>query len=409
MRKPLIWRLLAVLLGLSLIAAACGDDDSGGAEDAADEPADSGDADAEEPADDGDADAEEPADDGDADADAEDTVEVTQDGGLLATIQARGELLCGVSGTGTGFSVPDPAGRMEGFDADMCRALAAVILGDSEAVQLLALTASERFTALAAGDVDLLHRNTTWTQSRDTDVGMDFGPTTFFDGQQLMGRAADGFSADSAVADIDGAVVCTNAGTTTEKNVAEAARLEGADFGGITLQTFEDFNQVTDAFIAGTCDIITTDGSGLFGRRAVNLESGVIASIDDWAIFPTKPISKEPLGPAYRQNDSQFADVVNWTVYALIIADENGVTSENIDDFLDPEAFPELGRLFGTSEGELQTAMGLQPDAFQNAVRQMGNYQEIYSRHLNPLGLFRAGSANAPWTAGGLIYAPPAR
>ena len=400
MRKPLIWRLVAVLLGLSLIAAACGDDSSG--DGAADEPA------ADEPAADEPAADEPAADEPAADEPAADEVEVTQDGGTLQTIQDRGTLNCGVSGTGTGFSVPNADGRMEGFDADMCRALAAAILGDSEAVELVALTASERFTSLLAGDVDLLHRNTTWTQSRDTDIGGDFGPTTFFDGQQLMGRTADGFTADSAVSDIDGAIVCTNAGTTTEKNVAEAARLEGADFGGITLQTFEDFNQVTDAFIAGTCDIITTDGSGLFGRRAVNAASGVI-DFDDWAIFPTKPISKEPLGPMYRQNDSQFADVVNWTVYALIIADENGVTSANIDDFVGNDAFPELGRLFGSDDGELQTAMGLSADAFYNAVKQMGNYQEIYSRHLNPLGLFRAGSANAPWTAGGLIYAPPAR
>jgi general L-amino acid transport system substrate-binding protein len=395
MRKPLVWRLLAVLLGLSLLAAACGDDSSGDG-DAAD-----GDGDAAEPADE-DGDAAEPADEP-ADGDSEDTVDVTQGGSLLQTIQDRGVLICGVSGAGTGFSVPDPDGNMVGFDADMCRANAAAILGDSTAVEFVALTAAERFTALAAGDVDLLHRNTTWTQSRDTDVGGDFGPTTFFDGQQLMGRVADGFSADSRVADVDGAVVCTNAGTTTEKNIAEAARLEGADFGGITLNTFEDFNQVTDAFIAGTCDIITTDGSGLVGRRAVN------DALDDWAIFPATPISKEPLGPMYRQNDSQFADVVNWTVYAMIIADENGVTSQNIDDFLDAEEYPELGRLFGSGEDELQSAMGLTPDAFYQVITQVGNYDEVYARHLNPLGLVREGSANARWYEGGLIYAPPAR
>ena len=377
MRKHWTLRRLAVLLGFTLLAAACGDDD---AADDADEP--------------------DAADDAD---EPEDAVDVTQAGSLLDTVQARGTLLCGVSGSGTGFSVPDPDGRMIGFDADMCRALAAAVLGDSEAVEHVALTASERFTSLLAGDVDVLHRNTTWTQSRDTDVGGDFGPTTFYDGQQLMGRVADGFTADSTVSDVDGAVVCTNAGTTTEKNIAEAAALEGPGFGGIVLQTFEDFNQVTDAFIAGTCDLITTDGSGLVGRRAVN------DMLDDWAIFPATPISKEPLGPMYRQNDSKWADVVDWTVYALIIADEAGVTSANIDDFLDPDEFPQLARLFGSSDGELQTSMGLAPDAFYQAVKQVGNYDEIYSSNLNPLGLVREGSANARWTEGGLIYAPPAR
>lgn len=374
MQKHLVLRLLAVLLGFTLVATACGDDDSDSGE-AADSSSDSAD-------------------------DSEDVVEATQDGSVLAAVIARGELNCGVSGAGVGFSVTQPDGSQVGFDADYCRATAAAILGDANAVNFVPLTAAERFTAVQTGQVDVLFRNTTWTQSRDTDVGMDFGPTTYFDGQQLMGRAGDGFSGASGVADIDGAVVCTNAGTTTEKNIADAADAEGIS---IDLQTFEDFNQVTDAFINGACDIITTDGSALVGRKAEQQPAD-----QEWAIFPATPISKEPLGPTYGQNDSAFADAVNWTVYATMIADENGINQGNVDDAVANPPTAEIGRLLG-GEGELQSAMGLSADAFYQVISQVGNYSDIFDRHLTPLGITREGSANAQWTDGGLIYAPPAR
>ena len=378
MQKHLLLRLLAVLLGFTLVASACGDDDSDSGE-AADSSSDSA--------------------DGSSD-DSEDVVEATQDGSVLAAVIARGELNCGVSGAGVGFSVTQPDGSQVGFDADYCRATAAAILGDADAVNFVPLTAAERFTAVQTGQVDVLFRNTTWTQSRDTDVGMDFGPTTYFDGQQLMGRAGDGFSGASGVADIDGAVVCTNAGTTTEKNIADAADAEGIS---IDLQTFEDFNQVTDAFINGACDIITTDGSALVGRKAEQQPAD-----QEWAIFPATPISKEPLGPTYGQNDSAFADAVNWTVYATMIADENGINQSNVDDAVANPPTAEIGRLLG-GEGELQSAMGLSADAFYQVISQVGNYSDIFDRHLTPLGITREGSANAQWTDGGLIYAPPAR
>jgi len=381
MQKHLLLRLLAVLLGFTLVAAACGDDDSDGGE-AADSSSDSAD------------------DSGDSAGDSEDVVEATQDGSVLAAVIARGELNCGVSGAGVGFSVTQPDGSQVGFDADYCRATAAAILGDANAVNFVPLTAAERFTAVQTGQVDVLFRNTTWTQSRDTDVGMDFGPTTYFDGQQLMGRAGDGFSGASGVADIDGAVVCTNAGTTTEKNIADAADAEGIS---IDLQTFEDFNQVTDAFINGACDIITTDGSALVGRKAEQQPAD-----QEWVIFPATPISKEPLGPTYGQNDSAFADAVNWTVYATMIADENGINQGNVDDAVANPPTAEIGRLLG-GEGELQSAMGLSADAFYQVISQVGNYSDIFDRHLTPLGITREGSANAQWTDGGLIYAPPAR
>ncbi len=373
MGKRKMWQLLAAILTLGMIAAACGDS-SGDS---------TGDTVAEE---------------------TTTTVELTQaDGSLLDTIANRGRLICGGSGTATAFSETQADGSTVGFDADYCRAVAAAITGSAENVEFVSLTASQRFTSLAAGDVDVLFRNTTWTQSRDTDLGGDFGPTTYYDGQQLMGRVSDGFTTESGVVDIDGAVVCTSAGTTTEKNVAEAAALEGASFGGIQLTTFEAFDDAVDSFISGTCDILTTDGSGLVGRKAVQQPAD-----QEWAIFPATPISKEPLGPMYRQNDSLFADVVNWTIYATVIADEKGVTSANIGS-VDPVEEPELGRLFGLGDDEIQTKMGLSADAFANVISQVGNYDEIYARSLYPVGLVREGSANARWTEGGLIYAPPAR
>ena len=377
-------RAAGAVAALTLILAACGGDDAADAP--ADAPADepATEAPAEEPA------AEEPADE----------VEVTQDGGILAAVQARGTLNCGVSGAAVAFSYTQADGSMEGIDADYCRAVAAAVLGDANAVEFTSLTAAERFTAVQTGAVDVLMRNSTWTQSRDTEVGMDFGPTTYYDGQQLMARAANGFSASSSVDEIDGAIVCTNAGTTTETNISELAAELGIS---ITLNTFEDYDQVTDAFIAGTCDVITTDGSGLVGRKAVQEPED-----QSWVIFPATPISKEPLGPVYAQNDSQWADVVNWTVYATLIADENGVSSADVDDALAGEFGAEMVRLLG-GEGEKQTFMGLSADAFYNVISQVGNYQEIWDANLTPVGLDRTGSANALWTDGGLMYPPPAR
>ncbi|HEX9854181.1 MAG TPA: amino acid ABC transporter substrate-binding protein [Acidimicrobiia bacterium] len=333
-----------------------------------------------------------------ADGDAGQTGE-----GTLAAVIARGELNCGVSGAAVAFSETQPDGSATGFDADYCRAVAAAVLGDPEAVQFRALTAAERFDVLKSGDIDVLIRNTTFTQDRDAGtVSIDFGPTTYYDGQQVMGPS-DTFSEASTAPDLDGATVCTNAGTTTEKNISEWAQLGGAS---ITVTTFEDFPAVMEAFKSGSCDAVTTDGSGLAGNKAAEVAAGT-AGADTWVIFPPAPLSKEPLGPAYREGDSEWADVINWVVYATIIADEKGITSANVGDNA-WEADPEAVRLFG-GEGEFQTAMGLPADAFLQVISQVGNYDEIFTRNLNPVGLFRDGSPNASYLNGGLIYSPPAR
>ena len=319
---------------------------------------------------------------------------------LLGKVKSRGHLSCGVYGAAVAFSETQPDGSQKGFDVDYCRAVAAAILGDTEAVVYVPLNSAERFLAVQTGVVDVLMRNTTWTQSRDTRLGLDFGPVTYYDGQQLMARAGDDYTPESTVADIAGAVVCANAGTTTEKNIADAAEAAGVK---ITIHTFEDLDIITANFTAGACDIMTTDGSGLVGRR-----NTMQPDDQEWVIFPSKPISKEPLAPAYAQGDAAFADVVNWAVYATIIADEKGITSDNVDAMVADPPDAEAGRLLG-GDGEQQSAMGLAPDAFYQVIKQVGNYNEIFERHLVPVGLSRRDSANAGWRDGGLIYAPPAR
>lgn len=346
--------------------------------------------------------------------DSEDTTTTTaaaddapaQGGGdTLDEVIARGKLICGVSGSAIGFSETQADGSTTGFDADYCRAVAAAVLGDANAVEFRALTSAERFEALKNGEIDVLIRNSTWTQSRDADIGVQFATTTYYDGQQIL-ASTDAFPnlvPDSTIADIDGATVCVNAGTTTEKNMTEGAQVFGIT---ITLETYETSGETQAGYLAGTCDVYTTDGSGLFGFRSAESQADN-ADAANWVIFPTAPISKEPLGPVTRQNDDAWFDIVNWVVFATFIADENGVTSTNIGDMMDNT--PELTRLFG-GEGEYQTAMGLSADAFLQVIKQVGNYGEIYQNNLTgPLGLLREGSFNMQWFDGGLIYAPPAR
>ena len=362
-----------LLLAAALVTAACGSGNGIGGETVATTPSAGGTDDEAAPV---------PAPGGDS----TDAVVSSRGGDLLRTVQERGRLVCGVSGTRVIFSETQPDGSVVGVDADYCRAVAAAVLGDAGALEFVSLTTGERFTALQTGHIDVLFRSTTWTQSRDSEVGMDFGPTIYYDGQQLMARAADGFSPSSELADITGAVVCALAGTTTEKNVSDAAEVAGID---ITVNTFEDFDIVTTNFTQGACDVVTADGSALAGRKAKQQPDD-----QEWVIFPSKPISKEPLAPVYAQNDSRFADVINWVVYATIIADEKGITQGNVDAMVADPPDAEAARLLGV-EGELQTAMGLAPDAFYQVIKQVGNCNDIFERHLVPVGLSRQDSANA--------------
>ena len=369
-----MWRLLATLFALALAASACGSSDS------SDDSSASG-----------------------SSSDAEETeVTLAANGeSLLDTVKSRGTLNCGVSGSAVAFSELQADGSMAGFDADYCRVVAAAILGDANKVNFVSLTAAERFTAVQTGDVDLLMRNTTWTQSRDSEVGMDFGPTTYYDGQQLMGRESDGFSGSSQVSDVGGSVICTSAGTTTEKNIADAAAEAGVS---IELQTFEDFDTVTNNFISGACDIITTDGSALVGRKAKQQPDG-----ENWVIFPATPISKEPLGPLVRHGDNDWGDIARWTLNALITAEELGVTSANMAEMAAGTNNPEINRLLGT-EGNLGEMLGLDAEWAKRAIMVGGNYGEVFESNIGSatiIGLARG--LNSQWTNGGLIYSPPFR
>jgi general L-amino acid transport system substrate-binding protein len=321
----------------------------------------------------------------------------------LATVVERGKLICGVSGSAIGFSVTDSEGNSNGFDSDYCRAVAAAVLGDATAVEFVDLTAAQRFEALKNGEVDLLMRNSTWTQARDADIGVQFVATTYYDGQQILASTDvfPGLTTLSGIADIDGATVCVNAGTTTEANITTGAQVNGIT---ITLETYETTADTQEAYMAGTCDVYTTDGSGLFSFRSAQQQLDNAAATD-WVIFPEQPISKEPLAGVVRQNDDAWFDIVNWTVFATFIADENGIDSTNVDDMMNDS--PDLTRLFG-GEGELQTAMGLNADAFLQVIKQVGSYGEIYDNNLTiPFGFIREGSTNAQWFEGGMIYAPP--
>lgn len=371
----MIKRLAALVAVLALVAAACGSDDTVDETTTTAAP--------------------------DQTTVAPDVGQPTGDG-TLAEVVARGRLVCGTNATLAGFAFQEADGSFKGLDVDFCRAIAAAVLGDSEAVEYVALTAAARFTALQTSEIDVLIRNTTWTQTRDTTLGADFAPTTFYDGQGIMGLTSLGFAGDSTVEDLEGATVCTNAGTTTELNMTEAARVAGTD---ITLQTFEDFDAVMANFAAGACDAVTTDKSGLISRKAV----AEPASFQEDLVIFGLTLSKEPLGPMYRTNDGVWGDIVNWVVYATWIAEERGVTSANIDDVLASTSDGEVIRLFG-GEGELQTGMSLDADAFYNVIKQVGNYEEIYNNNLGPDTIFNvARGVNSQWTDGGLFYAPPAR
>ena len=317
--------------------------------------------------------------------------------GKLAEVLERGRLICGVSGTLNGFSFVDAdSGEVSGFDADFCRALAAAIFGEANesTLEFVSLTAAERFTALQSGEVDVLFRNTTWTLSRDSDLAGDFGPTTFYDGQGLMVSAELVDAGVASLDDLDGATICTQTGTTTELNISDAMSQRGFDFELIPFETSADS---ATGYASGRCDVLTSDKSQLAGIRATLEDPSAHVILPD-------TLSKEPLGPMWLQGDAQWGDVVSWTVFATFQAEEFGITSENVGDFAGSED-PAIARFLG-AEGDLGSFIGLDADFAANVIAAVGNYGEIYSRNLDPIGIERAGSLNAQWTEGGLIYAP---
>lgn len=317
----------------------------------------------------------------------------------LSDVKAKGFLQCGVNTGLQGFAAPDDKGEWSGFDADYCRAVAAAIFGDPTKVKFTPLNAKERFTALQSGEVDALVRNTTWTIGRDTSLGLDFPGVNYYDGQGFMINAKKLSGINSAL-QLSGASICVQSGTTTELNMADYFRSNKMEYNPVVFEKVEEANAAYDA---GRCDAYTTDQSGLYATRLT------LANPDDHVVLP-EIISKEPLGPAVRQGDSQWADVIRWTHYALLNAEEFGITQANVEEMKNSDN-PEIKRLLGSeADTKIGTDLGLSNDWVVNIIKGVGNYGEIFERNLgasSPLKIARG--LNAQWTKGGLQYGMPVR
>ena len=317
--------------------------------------------------------------------------------GTLDDVKARGKLNCGVTTGLVGFAAPDANGNWEGFDVAVCRAVAAAVLGDPAAVEFVPTTGKTRFTALASGEIDMLARNTTWTFSRDVDLKFTFVGVNYYDGQGFMAPKELGVA---SAKDLDGATVCIQTGTTTELNLADFFRSNNISYEPVPIETNAEAQQ---QYLAGACDVFTTDASGLAATRATFENPG------DHVLLP-EIVSKEPLGPLVRHGDNNWGDVVRWTLNALITAEELGVTSANVGEMsMEAGNNPEINRLLGT-EGTLGEMLGLDADWAKKAIAANGNYGEIFEKNIGentPIGLARG--LNAQWTNGGLIYSPPFR
>ncbi len=317
--------------------------------------------------------------------------------GTLDDVKARGTLNCGVTTGLVGFAAPDANGVWQGFDVGVCRAVAAAVLGDANAVEFVPTTGKTRFTALASGEIDMLARNTTWTFSRDVDLKFEFIGTNYYDGQGFMVPKALGVS---SAKELDGATVCIQTGTTTELNLADFFRKNNISYEPVPIETSAEGQQ---QYLAGACDTYTTDASGLASLRAAFEKPG------DHVILP-EIISKEPLGPLVRHGDNEWGDTVRWTLNALIAAEEMGITSANVTEMSAKAGdSPEVNRLLGT-EGNLGEMLGLDADWATKAIMAGGNYGEIFEKNIGentPIGLARG--LNAQWTDGGLLYSPPFR
>ncbi len=315
----------------------------------------------------------------------------------LEAVKKNGFVRCGVNGGGLpGFATVDDQGNWSGFDVDYCKAVAAAIFGDTSKVKYVPLSAKERFTALQSGEIDVLIRNTTWTLTRDTALGLDFVGVNYYDGQGFMVNKSLGVK---SALELDGASVCVQTGTTTERNLADYFRKHNMKYEPVV---FENANEAIAAFQAGRCDVFTTDRSGLYAERTR------FDNPDEWVILP-EVISKEPLGPVVRHGDNEWGDIVRWVFYATIEAEEYGVTSANVDEMREKSTDPTIRRLLGV-EDEFGKYLGLPQDWAYQVIKQVGNYGEIFERNLGqntPLKIDRG--INDLWTRGGLQYAMPFR
>jgi general L-amino acid transport system substrate-binding protein len=314
----------------------------------------------------------------------------------LDTVKARGALICGIGQGTAGFMLQDSQGKWIGLDVDVCRAVAAAIFGDSEKVKYVPLSSQQRFTALQSGEVDILSNNTTITLTRDTALGLDFTAVTYYDGQGFLVNKKLGVK---SAKELNGATVCVAPGTTTELNLADYFRANKMTFKPVVIEKVEE---VRAAFFSGRCDVYTTDASGLYSTRAANAPNP-----DDYMVLP-EIISKEPLAPAVRHGDNQFADIVRWSQYAMLEAEEYGISSKTVDEMLKSEN-PSIKRILGVTPG-MGKALGVDEAWVVNIVKQVGNYGESFERNVgmgSPLKIDRG--LNKLWTQGGIQYAPPIR
>ena len=311
----------------------------------------------------------------------------------LDAVKAKGYVQCGVNTGLAGFSQPDSRGVWKGLDVDTCRAVAAAVFGDAAKVRFTPLTAQQRFTALQSGEIDVLARNTTWTISRDTSLGLNFAGVSYYDGQGFMVPKKLGVK---SAKQLNGATICVQPGTTTELNLADYFRANKMSFKPVVIEKLEE---VTNAYFSGRCDVYTTDVSGLVSTRGSRAPSPA-----DHVILP-EVISKEPLGPVVRHGDDRWFDIVKWSLFAMLEAEELGLSSKNIDQHLN-STNPSVQRFVGAT-GDLGKMLSLDARWAYNIVKQVGNYGESFDANLTPLGFERG--INALWTQGGLMYAPPLR
>ncbi len=311
----------------------------------------------------------------------------------LDAVKSRGQLLCGTAGTVAGFSLTDSKGVMRGLDADGCRAIASAVLGDAAKAKFVPTTTQNRFTALQSGEVDLLVRQTTWTLGREASLGLEFAGVTYYDGTGFLVKAASGVKSAKS---LSGATVCVQPGTSTELAIADYFRQNNMKFTPVEIQ---DIQEIQSAFLSGRCDAYSTDSSALAAFRFIQG-----AHANELTLLP-EIISKEPLGPMVRKGDDKWFDIVRWTVFAMVDAEEMGITSKNVDQML-TSTNPNIRRLLGV-DGDLGKQMGLDNKFAYNAIKQVGNYGEVFDASFGAMGVPRG--LNNLWNKGGLQYSPPAR